>query len=1347
MKEKETIKSKITDTTHSSQFNQNKKYTNFFEYAPVALFIEDFSEVKSFIEKQAKEANLTIEVFLQQKKYSLGNLHEKVIIKEVNATAVKLYKAENKNDLLKNLERVFTPNSTVGFSKLVIDILTGKNETVVETVNKSFDGQVINVLIKYNVQAGSEDSLKNVIVSVEDITERIKTNQALEISEKRYKESQKLAKLSSWFYDFNLEQLHLSDELYALVETQPKDTLINLDYCLSFIHEDDKKIFSDISIQNFLEHPNQDLSYRIYTSKGELKYIHEKRSVLISKGRIERIVGICQDITVRVLSEEKLNNTKKLLSNTLSSIQDGFVILDNNSNYIYINHIACQLLGRNGEDLVGKNIWNEFPEKEGDLFFDNYQKAFETKKTISFENYFSPWNRWFENTIIPSNDTILIFFRETTNQKESENKVKTAYNIINKSSSVAILCENSWDFPVVFASENSDKLFGYSSAELRNKELKIHKLIHPQDLESVSIDFLKLLKEEGASKVIPPKTFRIITKEGEIKWIEASIDVIKDELGNVTHIQGISADITQRKKTEDLFFESNQRLQDQFNNTPLASIIWDLDFNVLEWNNSAQRIFGYSLEEALGKNAKELILPTDTSINIQEIWANLLNQKGGDRSKNKNITKGGNVIICDWYNVTLKDANGNVIGVASLADDITERVNSKLLLEKSEKKYRDLFEKSVDPVFLLKDGVIVNCNASSLKLFGYPAKDALVKIHPSKISPEIQPNGQDSLKMANEMIKVALDKGSNRFRWYHKKMNGTVFPTEVTLTKIGEDPNGATIHSVVKDISEKVKKEQIEDILYNISRAALTIDNFKEFGYFIKDELQKIIDTNNFYIALYSEENDTFYTPIMVDEMEVFSKFPAKGTLTSQVLQSKKSLLFNSETHNSLIEKGTVELVGVDSKVWLGVPLKSQNKVFGAMVVQSYTNEHAYNKKDVQLLEFVADQISSTIQRKNSNYDLKIALKKAQESDRLKSAFLANMSHEIRTPMNGIIGFSELFLNPELSYVERKEYAKIVINSSRQLLSIVNDILDISKIEAGVVKLNSENVNINKLLNNLETFYLPIAQQQQLELKCEKGLKNDECTIKIDKTKLNQVISNLVSNAFKFTDHGSIEFGYELVNGYLKFYVKDTGVGIDEKLHNVIFDRFIQAEEDFEKQNKGTGLGLAISKKFVELFNGEIWLNSSKEGTTVFFTIPYAKVKEKMVTSVIEKTTRMVENNMKITILVAEDEEYNMLYINELFSKTNYKIVEASNGLQAVDLAKSNSEIKLVLMDIKMPVMNGIEAMKEIKQVRPNLPIIALSAFAMESDKENALANGFNSYLSKPIDKKLLFNLIQEHTK
>ena len=273
---------------------------------------------------------------------------------------------------------------------------------------------------------------------------------------------------------------------------------------------------------------------------------------------------------------------------------------------------------------------------------------------------------------------------------------------------------------------------------------------------------------------------------------------------------------------------------------------------------------------------------------------------------------------------------------------------------------------------------------------------------------------------------------------------------------------------------------------------------------------------------------------------------------------------------------------------WLGVPLKIKNQVFGTIVVKSFLDQISYNENDVNLLEFVADQISTLIQRKKAENELKEALVKAQESDRLKSAFLANMSHEIRTPMNGIIGFSELFLKDNLTESERKKYAKIVIDSSQQLLSIVNDILDISKIEAGVVQLNYERVNINEMMDNLCSFYNPIANEKKLFLNCNRGLENYQSVITIDRIKLNQVLTNLLSNSFKFTQTGGIEFGYELKNNNLEFYVQDTGIGIDKKLRKRIFDRFTQANLELKKSNRGTGLGLSISKKFIDLFVLEI---------------------------------------------------------------------------------------------------------------------------------------------------------------
>ncbi len=1045
-------------------------------------------------------------------------------------------------------------------------------------------------------------------------------------------------------------------------------------------------------------------------------------------------------------SIDQIQNTQNLLTSALSSIKEGFVILDLDSNYTFVNHEAADLLGKPPQKLIGKHIWTEFPEKEGDLFFDNYQKAFKTGKPISFENYFEPWNRWFENRIIPSNDGILIFFHEITDKKLSENKIKAAYNIINKSASVALLCKNEYNFPIEFISENIKKLVGYTYEEFLNSKIKLAELIHPEDKSFIRSEIIKFSNGDypDSFKLEP---FRIITKKGEVKWFQASLEAIKNDKNVITHIQGIGEDITERKKTEDLFFKSNQRLKDQFKNTPLASIMWDLDFKVTEWNNSAQRIFGYSAEEAIGKKAHDLIVPSNLVSEINEVRENLLAQKGGFRNTNENVTKSGKIITCDWYNVVLKDTENHVIGMASLVDDITERGASKVLLEKSEKKYRDIFEKSIDAVLIIKNGKFVDCNKSTLKIFGYENKQELLQNHPSILSPEFQPNGESSFLEAEKMMNIALKKGSNSFRWNHKQKNGLVFPAEVSLTRIDDTDNIPTIHTVLRDISDKVKKEELENILYNISKEALTNGNFKEFVAFVKNELHKIIDTSNFYIAIYNKETDTFTTSFMVDEKEEIEEFPAKKTLTGYVVKTVKPLLVNKELHNKLIKKGDVELVGVESKSWLGVPLKIHEKVFGVIVVQSYVNEKAYSQDDVFLLEFVANQISTTIQRKNSENKLKRAFEKAQQSDRLKSAFLANMSHEIRTPMNGIIGFSELFLTPDIPENKRNKYAKIVIDSSKQLLSIVNDILDISKIEAGVIKLSSDRVNLNQMLDSLYSFYKPIAKKNNITLRSVKGLENFKSVIEIDKTKLNQVMTNLLSNAFKFTRKGSIEFGYQLLSKELQFYVKDTGIGIDKKLQDKIFDRFTQADIKIHKKSKGTGLGLSISKKFIELFKGKIWISSNSKGTTIYFTIPYKKVETTSISTVVEEKKQKVQvKNKEITILVAEDEEYNMLYINELFSNTKIKIIEADDGEKAVKLSEEHPEIVLILMDIKMPVMDGNEAMKIIKKAKPELPIIALSAFAMESDKETALNNGFNSYLSKPIDKEKLFELINKYT-
>ena len=378
------------------------------------------------------------------------------------------------------------------------------------------------------------------------------------------------------------------------------------------------------------------------------------------------------------------------------------------------------------------------------------------------------------------------------------------------------------------------------------------------------------------------------------------------------------------------------------------------------------------------------------------------------------------------------------------------------------------------------------------------------------------------------------------------------------------------------------------------------------------------------------------------------------------------------------------------------------------------------------------------------------AKERAEESDRLKTAFLNNMSHEIRTPMNGILGFSELLDDETLTVEERKQYVKIINNNGLQLLSIINDIIDISKIHSTQLTLNTVSFNLNHLLDDLFITYEDKKIQKdkiQIKLLLEKAFDEENSMILSDDIRIKQIFFNLLSNALKFTKTGFIKFGYTATDGKLQFFVQDSGKGIAKEKQSLIFERFRQEEDTYTREFGGTGLGLSISKGLVELLGGDMWLVSDEGiGTTFYFSIPYNTNPEEKV-EIHNIVPTIVEDHQikKLKILIAEDDETSNLLLTTIVKKYCKEDLHARTGIEAVAACLHNPDIDLVLMDIKMPEMNGYYATREIRKFNKTVIIIAQTAYALYDDREKALKAGCNDYISKPISQVLLKELVKKH--
>ena len=381
--------------------------------------------------------------------------------------------------------------------------------------------------------------------------------------------------------------------------------------------------------------------------------------------------------------------------------------------------------------------------------------------------------------------------------------------------------------------------------------------------------------------------------------------------------------------------------------------------------------------------------------------------------------------------------------------------------------------------------------------------------------------------------------------------------------------------------------------------------------------------------------------------------------------------------------------------------------------------------------------------------ELRKAKKKAEESDRLKSTFLANMSHEIRTPMNGIMGFADMLQKKQYPPEEQKRFLKIIHDSSSHLLQIINDIVDVSKIEANQLSLNPSSFCLNDLLLQLDdTYKAALAQKDKthITLALEQGLSRDHSWVHADANRLKQIFHNLLGNAVKFTENGSIRFGYRPKDtGTLLFYVSDTGIGIPAEKLDRIFNRFEQVNDPIHTEYGGTGLGLTITRSLVEMMGGTIWVESpAQSGTSFYFTLPLKPRQKNGLRPAEERAQRKPDWSDK-TLMVVEDDRVNQLFLKELLRPTGATLVMCQRGNEVMNSLDNNPRVVLILMDLKLPDIDGLEVLHQIREKGYQIPIIAQTAYAMQEDRQKCLHSGCNDYIDKPIEPKELIEIINQH--
>ncbi|PKP21462.1 MAG: hypothetical protein CVU05_06710 [Bacteroidetes bacterium HGW-Bacteroidetes-21] len=1025
------------------------------------------------------------------------------------------------------------------------------------------------------------------------------------------------------------------------------------------------------------------------------------------------IISVSRDMTEKKKFQKKIQESEekflKAFQNspvvvTITSLDDG--------KYIEVNDAFVRETGYSREEVLGKtseelNFFADIKERQI-LVEDLKIKGVISEREMLIKGKSGEQiNALVSISILSLNDCkyMLSTVVNITERKKAEKALKTSDRIIKHA--LDMICVAGFDGYFKEVNPSWSRTLGWSKEELLSKPWI--GFVHPEDKNAT--DNIKKVIING--KEILQFENRYLCKNGSYKWLSWNTYPYPEE--NVMF--GVARDVTEQKLAQRAVFESEEkyRLITEF----ASDVIWVLNLTQNRFtyiSPSIQQLRGLTVEEALAEKLEDALTP-DSQVKIAAIISDNMESflKGNENSdylvyEIQQPCKNGEII---WVEVSTKFRKNKFdeIEVIGVSRNITERKHYLENMELSEKKFRELFEFNRDGIviFLLNENfTIAEVNSAAYNMVGLTYEEAKVT-NPLLMEKDTSP----------ELI-------ADRIQQLHEKR-------QLTAETI-------IIHRSGKEIPVRIDSQII---LYNHMPAIMSV--LKDLSA-LKNVEKEFFQLEKNYYEIFNSTNDAI---IIADSETGRIMDVNKSTLNLLEYNSREEILaaelclmcteippYTKEVSDELIKKTMEE--GPQTFEWM--VKKKSGEIFWT--------EISLNKTDIGGKNHVLAVLRDISDRKVFEEKLIAAKEKAQENDRLKSAFLANMSHEIRTPMNGILGFSEMLEDRNLDNNTRENYIGIIRRCGNQLLTIVNDLIDISKIEANQLKIVKERVNLNEMFYDLHFLANNAKIVAEVEINIHLSLPDNESYIIADGNRWRQVIHNLIQNAKKFTKKGSIDFGYHVKGEEIEIFVKDTGIGIPIEQIDSVFERFKQVENDLTRKPGGVGLGLAITKSLVEAMNGKIEVESVYGiGSSFIITMPYEKAEAETTKSVGKVDFLTLPEQNKFVVLVVEDELYNFIYLRELLQKLQIEIQHAETGEEAVEMLQQNQSISLILMDIRLPGIDGKEATRRIKEINSRIPIIAQTAYATNFEKETLMKNLFDDYLDKPIQKEKLLEILGKYLK